>query len=145
MTRLVTRRRMLRDTTLAGVGVWLSGGPGAQAQSRSPNEKLNIAAIGIGNRGAADVAGVAGENLVALCDVDDRLAGKTFERFPQARKFRDFRRMLEELSAAIDAVVVGTPDHTHAPAAAMAMRMGKHCYCEKPLAHSVHECECSPI
>jgi predicted dehydrogenase len=76
---------------------------------------------------------------VALCDVDDRRAAKTFERYPGAKRYRDFRKMLDELEDQIDAVVVGTPDHTHAPAAAMAMRMGKHCYCEKPLTHNVHE------
>jgi predicted dehydrogenase len=83
---------------------------------------------------------VAGENIVALCDVDQQRAAKSFERFPQAKKYRDFRKMLDDLHAQIDAVVVSTPDHTHAPAAAMAIRLGKHCYCEKPLTHSVYEC-----
>jgi predicted dehydrogenase len=103
------------------------------------NSKLNIAAIGVAGRGGDDVNGVASENLVALCDVDDSHAAKTFERFPSAKKYKDFRKMLDEIHGQIDAVVVGTPDHTHAPAAAMAMRLGKHCYCEKPLTHSVYE------
>jgi predicted dehydrogenase len=109
------------------------------AQGKSPNETLNIAAIGVGGRGAADVSGVASENIVALCDVDEQRAAKTYEKHPKAKKYRDFRKMLDQLDQQIDAVVIGTPDHTHAPAAAMAMRMGKHCYCEKPLTHSVYE------
>jgi predicted dehydrogenase len=114
-------------------------GPLSRGQSTSPNEKLNIAGIGVGGRGAANVSGVAGENLVALCDVDESRAGKTFEQFPQAKRYQDFRKMLDEMHGQIDAVVIGTPDHTHAPAGVMAMRLGKHCYCEKPLTHSVSE------
>jgi predicted dehydrogenase len=103
------------------------------------NEKLNIAGIGVAGRGGDDIQGVAGENLVALCDVDDAHAAKTFEKFPAAKRYKDFRKMLDEIHSQIDAVVVGTPDHTHAPAAVMAMKLGKHCYCEKPLAHTVYE------
>jgi len=82
---------------------------------------------------------VAGENVVALCDVDQKRAAAAFARFPRAKKYRDFRKMLDQLQRQIDAVVISTPDHTHAPAAAMALKMDKHCYCEKPLAHSVYE------
>jgi predicted dehydrogenase len=103
------------------------------------NSKLNIAGIGVGGRGAADIEGVAGENLVALCDVDHNHAAKTFAKFPSAKRYTDFRRMLEEIHDEIDAVVIGTPDHTHAAAGVMAMKLGKHCYCEKPLTHSVYE------
>ena len=138
MSNRWTRREMMRRAALAGAGVWLAGND-ARAESRSPNEKLNIAAIGVGGRGAADVNEVASENIVALCDVDEERASKTSAKFPRARKFRDFRRMLDEIGRQIDAVVIGTPDHIHAPAAAMAMRMGKHCYCEKPLTHCVYE------
>ncbi len=134
------RRQLLQGTTLAGVGFWLSAGNAVSGESRSPNEKLNIACIGVGGRGAGDVGGVASENIVALCDVDEKRAAATFAKHPKAKKFRDFRRMLNEVEKEIDAVVIGTPDHTHAPPAAMAMRMGKHCYCEKPLTHSVYEC-----
>jgi predicted dehydrogenase len=105
----------------------------------SPNEKLNIAGIGVGGRGAANVQGVASENMVALCDVDESRAGKTFEQFPQAKRYQDFRKMLDEMHGQIDAVVIGTPDHTHAMPGVMAMKLGKHCYCEKPLTHSVYE------
>jgi hypothetical protein len=100
---------------------------------------LRIAAIGTGGRAAANIAGVAHEHIAALCDVDQNLLGKASEKWPQAKRYTDFRVMLEEESEKIDAVLVGTPDHTHAPAAAMAMRLGKHVYCEKPLTHTVHE------
>ncbi len=139
MSNRLSRRQMLRSSALAGVGILLSRGPLANGQSDSPNEKLNVAGIGVGGRGAANVNGCVAENIVALCDVDDHRAAATFDRYPKAKKYRDFRRMLDEMDKQIDAVVVGTPDHTHAPPAAMAMRMGKHCYCEKPLTHSVHE------
>jgi len=103
------------------------------------NEKLNIAGIGVGGRGAANVNGAASENIVALCDVDQKHAAQIFEQYPEAKRYKDFRRMLEEMHHKIDAVVVGTPDHTHAPAGVMAMKLGKHCYCEKPLTHSIYE------
>lgn len=102
-----------------------------------PSSKLNIAAIGAGGQAASDLKNMAGENIVALCDVDDRRAAKMFEQFPQAKRYRDFRKMLDEQADKIDAVLVGTPDHTHAVAAMAAMKHGKHVYCEKPLAHSV--------
>jgi len=138
MSNRMTRRRMLRNTTFAGIAIWASG-TGARGAADSPNEKLNLAGIGVGGRGGADVNGCASENFVALCDVDDRRAAGTFEKYPKAKKYRDFRKMLDEIEGQIDAVVIGTPDHTHAPPAAMAMRMGKHCYCEKPLTHNVYE------
>jgi len=120
------------------VGFCLAGGS-TPAASRSPNEKLNVACIGVGGRGAVNLEGVQGENVVALCDVDEKQAAKTFAQFPHAKKYHDFRRMLAEMDRQIDAVVVSTPDHTHAVASALAMTMGKHCYCEKPLSHSVYE------
>ncbi len=138
MTDRISRRDMLR-TTAAASGVWLTSAPLLHARSKSPNETLNIAAIGIGGRGAANVGGVAGENIVALCDVDEKRAAKTLARFPQAKRHKDFRRMLDRMHREIDAVVVSTPDHTHAPAAVMAMKLGKHCYCEKPLSRTVLE------
>jgi len=138
MPNRMTRRQMLRNTTFAGIAIWASG-TGARGAADSPNEKLNLAGIGVGGRGGADVKGCETENFVALCDVDDRRAAPTFKRHPQAKKYRDFRKMLDEVESRIDAVVIGTPDHTHAPPAAMAMRMGKHCYCEKPLTHNVYE------
>jgi len=138
MSRLITRREMLRTATVAA-GVWTATGSLARAQTNSSNEKLNIAGIGVGGRGAGDVNGTAHENLVALCDVDEKRAAQTFQRYPKARQFKDFRKMLDEIHKEIDAVVIGTPDHTHAPAGVMAMKLGKHCYCEKPLTHTVYE------
>ena len=140
MSNRLTRRQLLRNSALAGVGVWTGGRIGLGAE-KSPNEKLNIACIGVGHRGAANLKGVVGtgENILALCDVDLRAAAKSFEQLPKARQFRDFRKMLDQIGNQIDAVVVSTPDHTHAPAAMMAMRMGKHCYCEKPLTNKLNE------
>jgi predicted dehydrogenase len=113
----------------------------AQVQGLSPNQKLNVAGIGIGSQGGADIDGVAreGHKVVALCDVDDNYAAKKFAQYPKARQFKDFRVMLEQMGKGIDAVVIGTPDHTHAVIAMEAMKHHKHVYCEKPLAHSVHE------
>lgn len=139
MQRQVTRREMVRSSALAGVGVWLSGSASASFGSTEPNEKLNIAVIGCGGRGASDLSGVKSENIVALCDVDERRAAESFERYPRDKKYQDFRKMLDQMEKQIDAVVVATPNHIHAPASVMAMRMGKHCYCEKPLTHSVYE------
>jgi predicted dehydrogenase len=141
MKRHWNRRQILRQAATAGAmaGAAVRWPCPAILNAKTPNDKLDIAGIGVGGRGAADVNGVATENVVALCDVDDRRAAKTFERYPGAKRYRDFRKMLDDMESQIDAVVIGTPDHTHAPAAAMAMRMGKHCYCEKPLTHNVYE------
>ncbi len=138
MHEKLTRRDLLRSAVLSGSGLIILS-DSRSAYTTQANEKLNIAAIGVGGRGAADVNGVSGENIVALCDVDEARAAKSFEKFPKARKFKDFRRMLDKIHNKIDAVVIGTPDHTHAPPGVMAMKMGKHCYCEKPLTHSVYE------
>ena len=110
------------------------GGPG----HKPPSETLNIAGIGVGGQGGGDLRNVESENIVALCDVDWQHAAKTFERYPNARRYRDFRVMLEK-EKNIDAVVVATPDHVHAVAAMTAIKMGKHVYVEKPLTYSVHE------
>jgi predicted dehydrogenase len=104
-----------------------------------PSEKLNVASIGIAGMGGSDVGQVSTENIVALCDVDWKHAGGTFKRFPKAKKYRDFRKMLDAEAKNIDAVTVSTPDNIHAVAAMMAIKMGKHVYCQKPLAHDVLE------
>ncbi|NIA15921.1 MAG: Gfo/Idh/MocA family oxidoreductase [Nitrospiraceae bacterium] len=104
-----------------------------------PSEKLNIACIGVGGRGAANIRGVVGENIVALCDVDEERAAGAFRRFEKAPRYRDFRKMLDKEDKHIDAVVVATPDHNHAVASMMAIKMGKHVYCEKPLTRTVYE------
>jgi hypothetical protein len=111
------------------------GGP----RNTPPSEKLNIAGIGAGGQGAHDINQVSRtENIVALCDVDWRQAAETFKKFPQAKRYHDFRKMLEK-EKNIEAVVVATPDHTHTVAAMMAVKMGKHVYCEKPMTHTVYE------
>jgi len=130
---------MLRKTALTGITVCATGVVRAHAGEPTPNEKLNIALIGSGGRGAANLGSVRGENIVALCDVDERRAAKTFLQYPDAPKFADFRIMLDKMDREIDAVVVATPDHVHAPASVTAMRRGKHCYCEKPLTHEIYE------
>jgi len=138
MSNRVTRRQYLKSTALAGVGIWISGSA-VGSEAKSPNEKLNLVGVGVGGRGGADVNGCDSENFIGLCDVDDRRAGATYEKFPKAKKYVDWRKMFDELEGQIDAVVIGTPDHTHAPPAARALRMGKHVYCEKPLTHNVRE------
>jgi hypothetical protein len=105
----------------------------------SASEKLNIAGIGVGGRGASDINALESENIVALCDADFKRASGTFKRHPDARRYKDFRRMLDKEANNIDAVVIGAPDHIHAPAAIRAMKMGKHVYCEKPMAHTIYE------
>ena len=105
----------------------------------SPNERLNIAAIGAGGMGRANIDACSTENIVALCDVDDKHAADTFRTYPKASRYRDFRVTFDKEHKNIDAVIVATPDHTHAVAAMAAMRAGKHLYCQKPLAHSIYE------
>lgn len=105
---------------------------------KPPSEKLNIAGVGIGGQGAHDLAQMATENIVALCDVDARHAAGAFRKHPNAKVYKDYRRMLEEQKD-IDAVVVATPDHLHGCVSMAAMQLGKHVYCEKPLTHSVWE------
>lgn len=112
----------------------------AGSGSLPPSERINLAAIGIGGMGAADIDALApNTNIVALCDVDSSHAAGTFKKFPDAKQFRDFRKMLDAVEKQIDAVLVATPDHFHAVAAIAAIKRGKHVYCEKPLAHSIHE------
>jgi predicted dehydrogenase len=135
-----SRRRFLQGlgaglAALQVVPAHVLGGESGPA----PSDKLNVACIGIGGQGRSSVNACGGQTIVGLCDVDDDRAGDTYTQFPQAKKFRDFRKMLDELDKSIEAVTVGTPDHTHAVAAMDAMRRGKHVYCEKPLAHSIHE------
>jgi predicted dehydrogenase len=139
MRRRNDRRDFLKTVAASGVGFWVADRAEAD-DPKSPNEKLNIACIGVGGKGSSDTdhAGRHG-NIVALCDIDDERLQKKAQQFPQAKKYHDFRKLLEELAPKIDAVVVSTADHTHAPASVMAMKLGKHVYCQKPLTHSVHE------
>lgn len=106
----------------------------------SPNEKLNIAGVGIGGMGGGNLGTVREtENIVALCDIDTDYAGHIFEEYPKAAQYKDFREMLDKESKNIDGVIVATPDHTHAIITMAALRAGKHVFCQKPLAHSIYE------
>src|SRR6188474_1489468 len=141
----LNRRRFIFTSTSAASGLMLtwssSRGWAAEKPKRrqvGPGEKLNIAAIGAGGQAATDINGVATENIVALCDVDRNRLEERGKKFPGARLFADYRKMLEEMPE-IDAVTVSTPDHHHALASILAMKLGKHVYCQKPLAHSVWE------
>jgi predicted dehydrogenase len=138
--RKISRREFIGGTvaTVAAFTIVPSrvlGGP----RHIPPSEKLNIACIGVGGQGRWDIKEVSSENIVALCDVDELRAAETFEKFPNTKVYRDFREMLEKENKNIDAVVIATPDHTHAPAAIRAMKMGKHVYVEKPMAHTIYE------
>lgn len=138
MSRQATRRDFLKQSTAAGLGLWFATQP-AWAAGSSPNEKLNLGIIGPGGRGWRNLNAVSEENIVALAEVDAQRGSKAFEKFPKAARYEDFRKMLDKEDNRLDAVVVSTPDHTHAPASVMAMKRGKHCYCEKPLTHTVEE------
>ena len=137
----LTRRRFIQASSAAATSLLLPAAAVCAASKPrrvSPNEKLNIAAIGAGGQAATDINGCSAENIVALCDVDQKRLEERGAKFPQAKLYRDYRKMLEEMKE-IDAVTVSTPDHHHAFAAIMAMKLGKHVYCQKPLAHSVWE------
>lgn len=131
------RREFLQQTVLGAAGLWLAGCQTAPRRI-SANEKLNLGIIGVANQGHYDMTSVAGENIVALCDVDDNYLAAAKKQFPAARTHNDFRRLLDQRD--IDAVVIATPDHTHAVAAAAALRSGRHVYCEKPLTRTISEC-----
>ena len=140
MSYLTDRRRFLKSTALTGVGVFVAGTAGA-ADSQSPNERLRFACIGIGGKGASDSADAKRHgDVVAICDIDDNTLEKAASKgFPKAAKYNDFRKLLDEMGPNIDGVTVSIPDHMHAPATALAMRMGKGCYTQKPLTRTIHE------
>ena len=131
------RRQFLKSTATAA---FLAGVRPLSARPRklSPNDKLNVGVIGVANRGRENLNGVAGENIVALCDVDEKLLGAAAEKFPGAKTYVDFRKLIDQKD--LDAIVISTPDHTHAVAAVAALKSGRHLYCEKPLTRTVSEC-----
>ncbi|MDY0169941.1 MAG: Gfo/Idh/MocA family oxidoreductase [Thermoguttaceae bacterium] len=133
----LTRRNWLKAAT-GGASIVILGSS-RSVWSYQANEKLNLAIIGAGGRGRSNLGSVSGENIVAMCDVNEQKAAQSFEQFPQAKKYHDYRKLFDELDREIDAAVVSTTNHSHAPATVMAMRRGKHVYCEKPGAHSVFE------
>jgi predicted dehydrogenase len=136
MHRIIKRRDFLKQAGATGVGLWAAGQYGF-AQEQSPNEKLNIGVIGVGGQGGSNLRNVSSQNIVALCDVDGETLARAAARYPKAATYQDYREMLDRND--IDAVVVSTPDHTHAMAAALALAQKRHVYCEKPLTHSLFE------
>ncbi len=133
------RRNFLKSAALSATAFTIVprhvlGGPGYQA----PSDTLNIAGVGVGGMGKSNLSKLESENIVALCDVDEAYAGPVFEKYVKAKRYKDFRKMLEEQKD-IDAVVIATPDHTHAVIAKAAMSHGKHVYVQKPLTYTVHE------
>lgn len=106
---------------------------------KAPSDKLNIAGIGIGGMGFSNLKNITNENIVALCDVDWKYSQRVFDHYPDAKRYKDFRKMYDEMGKSIDAVIIATADHTHAITAATAITMGKHVYVQKPLTHSVYE------
>ena len=139
-TPTLSRRSFLRNTALVAATVQIVParvlGRGGE---KPPSERLNIAGVGVGGQGGSDIGQFPKENIVALCDVDWRHAAGSFKKFPEAKRYKDYRVMLDEMKDGIDAVVVATPDHVHAFASMAALGRGKHVYCEKPLTHSVWE------
>lgn len=139
MNRRISRRTALKS--LAAAPLAFSIVPAGSARGFTANERLNIALVGCGGRGSWFVGAIPriGENFVALCDVNAQRAAESFKRLPKVPKFHDYRKMLDQKDKEIDAVIVAAPDHIHAPCGVMAMKMGKHLYCEKPLTNTIHE------
>jgi predicted dehydrogenase len=138
MKNQFSRRQFIGKSSAAAAGLFFIGKSSSFGRNKiSPNEKLNIGVIGVEHRAGADLKEVSSQNIVALCDVDDNYLTAVGKNYPGAKTYNDFRKLLEQKD--IDAVVVGTPDHTHAVATAAALRSGRHVYCEKPLTHTVSE------
>lgn len=134
----LTRRQFIYSSAIAAGGIALSGCATSRPRRVSANEKLNIGIIGCGGKGASDANGVSGENIIALCDVDANTLNGAAKKYPGAKLYRDYRKMLEK-EKTLDAVTVSTPDHHHFPASMTAIQLDKHVYCQKPLTHSVWE------
>ncbi|MBX3437737.1 MAG: Gfo/Idh/MocA family oxidoreductase [Planctomycetaceae bacterium] len=139
MSRLhLTRRGFLHGVAAASVAAPLHGRTIARAEARSANQTVNIACVGVGGKGSSDMQSTAvGHNIVALCDVDAERLAAAGEKFPKARRYNDWRKLLEQSD--IDAVTISTPDHMHAAVTMSAMQLGKHVFTQKPLTNTVHE------
>lgn len=138
MKNQFTRRQFIARTSLAATGVFFIGKASSFGRNKiSPNDKLNIGQIGTANRAGTDLHEVSSQNIVALCDIDDNYLTNAKKGYPGATAYNDFRKLLEQKD--IDAVVIGTPDHTHAVATVAALQSGRHVYCEKPLTHTISE------
>lgn len=135
----ITRRRAMQASA-ASLGYFLAAPAFSAARTLGANEKVRVAGIGVGGKGASDIE-QAGKfmEVVALCDVDEQRSGASKDRFPHAKRFFDYRKLINDMGKEFDAVTVSTADHHHAPAAVLAMRAGKHVYCQKPLTHTVAE------
>src|SRR5262245_5693880 len=132
-----TRREFLKASALAAGAATL--GVPQLLRGQNLNSKLTIAAIGAAGKGQSDTDLCASENIVALCDVDQDHCASQLKKYPDAKYYQDFRKMLDEMGKSIDAVTVSTPDHFHAVAASAAMQLGKHVYCQKPLTQTIFE------
>ncbi len=139
MSRRVTRRQALQ-TAAAGLGYFLTGTSLSAARVAGANDALRVAGIGVGGKGGSDIEH-AGKfmRVVALCDIDEKRSGGAAGTFRDAKRFIDYRKLIDQMAKEFDAVTVSTADHSHAPAAVLAMRAGKHVYCQKPLTHTVAE------
>jgi predicted dehydrogenase len=135
---VISRRQFLYYSALAAGATALTGYAQPQPRRLSATDKLNIGVVGVSGKGGSDTTCCASENIIALCDVDENAAAGPRKKYPNAKFYKDFRTMLEK-EKSLDAVVVSTPDHLHATVAAMAIRMGKHVYCQKPLTQTIYE------
>lgn len=138
MTDSTSRRDFVKETSLAAAAFTIVPRHVLGRGFRAPSDTLNVACIGVGGMGYNDVKGMSIENIYAMCDVDDRSAERAYREWPRAKRYKDFRQLLDK-EKTIDAVTVTTPDHVHAAAAMMALKLGKHVYCQKPLARTVGE------
>lgn len=136
MSAQINRRGFLKQSTLATAGFYIASSRFAFG-AVSPNERLNIGFVGTAGQAGFSITNLKEENIVALCDIDDQKLAAAHQQFPQAKAYNDFRRLIEQKD--IDAIVVATPDHTHAVAAVAALRSGRHLYCEKPMARTISE------
>ncbi len=142
MGKEMSRRSFLKAGGAAAVGLTIAPGSilgKVHGHTAAPSDKLNILGVGIGGRGSSVLRELETENIIGLCDVDWKYAGHVFDRYPQAKRYNDYRVMFDEMLKDADAVMVATADHTHAVIAAQAIAAGKHVYLEKPLTHSVYE------
>lgn len=144
MSNEITRRSFLKTGTAAAIGLaatpsMFAKEPAAKKKKVAPSDKLNIIGVGVGGRGSADLKAMESQNIIALADVDWKYADPVFNRYPDAKRYQDFRVCFDEMLNQADAVLVATADHTHALVAATALTAGKHVYCEKPLTHTVYE------
>lgn len=136
-----SRRSFIKNTALTTFGISIIPRHVMGNGFIAPSDKLNIAAVGAGGKGYTDLLNVwnnGSSHISAICDVDWNMAAQAFEKFPKAKKFKDYRKLLEEIKD-IDAITVSTPDHTHAVITLAAMQLNKHVYVQKPLTHSIHE------